>query len=462
MHTHVLVFPFPAQGHMIPLLDLTAQLASSGVTVTVVVTPKNLHFLDRLLAAHPTSISALSLPFPTYPAIPAGVENLFQLPPDAFRFMLHALGELHAPLLRWFGSQSSTPSAIISDLFLGWTHHLASQLSIPRYVFSPCGALAISIVNSLWCEIPTRRNHDDDREIIQFPKIPNSPFYPWWQLSPLYQSYVEGDLVLEFIKDSFRANTVSDGLILNTFKELEGVYLDHLARELGHSRIWPIGPILPPAEIGAVGRGGSSSVPISGISAWLDTCQDRTVVFVCFGSQTLLSNKQLEELCLGLEKSGVKFILVVKDKIESDYGVLPIGFEDRVVGRGVVIRGWAPQVVILRHTAVGAYFTHCGWNSTLESIAAGVPMMAWPMGADQFVNATLIESELDIGVQVCEGDKAVLGSDELAQHLLKATSHEWTERRARAMALSKAAQDATTSGGSSFNNLEHFVSHLSK
>ncbi|KAL1553760.1 UDP-glycosyltransferase 89B2 [Salvia divinorum] len=462
MHSHVLVFPFPAQGHMIPLLDLTAQLAGAGLTVTVVVTPKNLHFLDRLLAAHPTSISALSIPFPPHPAIPAGVENLFQLPPEAFRFMLHALGELHDPLLRWFRSHPSPPTAIISDLFLGWTHHLACQLSIRRYVFSPCGALAISIINSLWCEMPTRRNRDNDDEITEFPKIPNSPFYPWWQLSPLYQSYVEGDLVLEFIKDSFRANAVSHGLILNTFSELEAVYLDYLARELGHNRIWPIGPLTPPLEIGAVGRGGSSSVSISKTTAWLDTCQDRTVVFVCFGSQTLLSNKQLEELSLGLEKSGVRFILVVKDKMESDYGVLPIGFEDRVAGRGVVIRGWAPQVVILRHKAVGTYVTHCGWNSTTESIAAGVPMMAWPMGADQFVNATLIEDELDIGVRVCEGTEAVLGSDDLARHLLEATSHKWMERRARATALSKAAQDATTRGGSSFNNLDHFVSHLSK
>ncbi|KAG6410475.1 hypothetical protein SASPL_128536 [Salvia splendens] len=235
--------------------------------------------------------------------------------------MLHALGELHDPLLRWFRSHPSPPTAIISDLFLGWTHHLASQLSILRYVFSPCGALAISIINSLWCEMPTRRNRDDDEdEIIQFPKITNSSFYPWWQLSPLYQSYVEGDLVLEFIKDSFRANT---------------------------------------------------------------------------------------------------------------------RFEDRVVGRGVVIRGWALQVVILRHEAMGAYFTQRGWNSTLESITARVPMMAWPMGADQFVNATLIENELNIGVRVFEGDRAMLGADELAQHLLEATSHKWTERRARSYSCTR-------------------------
>ncbi|XP_057767136.1 UDP-glycosyltransferase 89B2 [Salvia miltiorrhiza] len=468
MHAHVLVFPFPAQGHMIPLLDFTAQIAAAGLSVTVVVTPKNLPSLDRVLAAHPASITALVLPFPPHPALPAAAENLSQLPPDAFRFVLRALGDLRDPLLRWFRSHPSPPAAIISDLFLGWTHHLARQLGIRRYVFCPCGALAASIINSLWCEMPTRRNRHDDDEATEFPRIPNSPFYPWWQLSPLYRSYAEGDPVLEFIKDSFRANALSDGLILNTFLELEGVYLDYLAKELGHDRIWPIGPLLPPIEIGPVDRGGSSTVSISQISTWLDTCQDGTVVYVCFGSQTILSNKQLEELSLGLEKSGVKFILVVKDVMPShnesdDYGMIPTEFENRVVGRGVVIRGWAPQVAILRHRAVCAFLTHCGWNSTLESIAAGVPMMAWPMGADQFANATLIENELGIAVRVYDGDEAAVDSNDVARHLVEATTSEkWMERRARAMALGKAARDATARGGSSFNNLDHFVSYLSK
>ncbi|KAH6819202.1 UDP-glucosyl transferase 89B1 [Perilla frutescens var. frutescens] len=448
---------------MIPLLDFTHRIAAADLTITVVVTPKNLPLLNRLLAAHPTSITSLVLPFPPHPAIPAGVENIFELPAECFRFMLYALGELHDPLLRWFRRHPSPPIAIISDLFLGWTHHLACQLSISRYVFSPSGAFSISLINSLWCDMPTRKRNVG-HEIAEFPRIPNSPFYPWWQLSPLYRSYVEGDPVSEFIKDLFRANAVSHGLILNTFRELEGVYLDYLAKDLGHNRIWPIGPVLPPNNIGPVDRGGSTSVSIAEICTWLDTCQDRTVVYVCFGSQAMLSNKQMEELALGLEKSGVNFILVVKDTIKmhngDDYGVIPEGFEDRVSKRGVVIKGWAPQITILRHIAVCAFFTHCGWNSTLESVVAGVPMMAWPMGADQFANATLLENELEIAIRVCEGDEAVLDSDELARLLVEATSEKWMERRARAMALSKAARDAIDTGGTSFNSLDHFVNHL--
>ncbi|KAI3446782.1 hypothetical protein Pfo_003447 [Paulownia fortunei] len=463
---HILVFPYPAQGHMIPLLDFTHQLAARGLTITVLVTPKNLPLLKPLLAAHPSSITALVLPFPPHPDIPAGVENTVELPAGGFRSMLRALGELHNPVLRWFRSHHSPPVAIISDLFLGWTHHLACQLSIRRYVFCPSGAFAVSLINSLWGEMPKRKNGGDENEMVAFPKIPNSPVYPWWQLSPVYRSYVEGDPVSEFVKDSFRANGASYGLVFNTFRELERVYLDYVMKELGHDRVWSIGPVLPPDDVGPVERGGSSSILVNEICSWLDTCQDRTVVYVCFGSQAVLTNKQMEELTIGLEKSRVKFILAVKGATkgheEGDYGAIPLGFEDRVAGRGVVIKGWAPQVVILRHRAVCAFLTHCGWNSTLESIVAGVPMMAWPMGADQFVNATLLVDELDIAIRVCEGDETVLDSDDLARFLVEATSEKWRERRSRAMALSKAALDAIKEGGSSFNNLDGFATHLSE
>ncbi|KAK6151619.1 hypothetical protein DH2020_014254 [Rehmannia glutinosa] len=463
---HILVFPYPAQGHMIPLLDFTHQLAARGrLTITILVTPKNLPLLNPLLAAHPSSITALVLPFPPHPAVPAGVENTVELPAGGFRSMMCVLAELHNPILRWFRSHPSPPMAIISDMFLGWTHHLACQLSIRRYVFCPSGAFAISLVNSLWVEMPKRKNAGDVNETVSFPKIPHSPVYPWWQLSPIYRSYVDGDPVSEFVKDSLRANIASYGLVFNTFRELEGVYLDYLMKELGHNRVWSIGPVSPPTDVGPAERGGSSSVLINEICSWLDTCQDHTVVYVCFGSQSVLTNKQMEQLTLGLEKSGVKFILVIKGATkghdEGDYGATPLGFEDRVAGRGVVIKGWAPQVVILRHRAVRVFLTHCGWNSALESIVAGVPMMAWPMGADQFVNATLLVDQLDIAIRVCEGDESVLDSDDLARFLVEATSEKWAERRARAMAMSKAAIDAIE-GGSSFGDLDGFVRHLSK
>ncbi|KAL3627430.1 hypothetical protein CASFOL_028793 [Castilleja foliolosa] len=466
---HLLIFPYPAQGHMIPLLDLTHQLAARGLTITILVTPKNLPFLNPLLSSHPTTITPLVLPFPPNPAIPAGVENTVDLPATGFLSMMAALSDLHDPILRWFRSHPSPPSAILSDMFLGWTHHLASQLGIRRYAFFPSGAFAVSFINSLWREMPERKNPGDDNEMVRVSNLPNSPIYPWWQLSPVFRSYVKGEPISEFIKDLILCNEASYGLVFNTFHGLEGVHLDYLAKVLGHDRVWSIGPVLPPSCIGPgpTERGGSSSVLPGEIQSWLDNCEDHSVVYVCFGSQAVLTNNQMKQLTLGLEKSGVKFILSVKGATKGhenggDYGYISPGFEDRVAGRGLLIKGWAPQVLILQHRAVCAFLTHCGWNSTLESIVAGVPMLAWPMSADQYLNATLLVDQLDVAIRVCEGTETVLDSEDLVRFVGETMNEKWSERRARVMALSKAAVNAVTEGGTSFNNLNGFVRHLSQ
>jgi len=124
--THILIFPFPAQGHMIPLLDLTHKLATHGLTITILITPKNLPFLNPLLSLHP-SIKTLVLHFPTHSSIPSGVENVKDMPSNPVHIitMIRILAELRDPLLRWFKSHPSPPVAIISYMFLGWTNHLA-------------------------------------------------------------------------------------------------------------------------------------------------------------------------------------------------------------------------------------------------------------------------------------------------------------------------------------------------
>ncbi|KAI3762726.1 hypothetical protein L1987_53167 [Smallanthus sonchifolius] len=188
--SHVLIFPYPAQGHMLSLLDLTHQLALRNVSITILITPKNLPTLSPLLSTHPTTITTLFLPLPPQPSIPPGIENVKDLPVNAFKAMMVALGDLYNPILHWFRNHPSPPVAIISDFFLGWTHHLAGELGIRRYTFSPSGA----------------------------------------QLSPIYRSYVEGDPESEFIKEGFLANIASWGIVINSFTELERVYVERGTR----------------------------------------------------------------------------------------------------------------------------------------------------------------------------------------------------------------------------------------
>lgn len=303
---------------------------------------------------------------------------------------------------------------------------------------------------------------------VLFSDLPNLPKYPWCQLSTVFRSYVEGEAVSEFLKGEFRDNMASWGLVVNSFDELEKDYWGHLRNVLGHDRVWAVGPLIPEktGPNGHKDRGGSSSVEVDGVLSWLDTCRDDEVVYVSFGTQAMLAGRQMEVVAEALERSGVRFIWSMRDPImtrhlEGDYGMVPLGFEDRVAGRGIVIKGWAPQVLILRHQAVGVFLTHCGWNSTIEGIMAGVELLAWPMGADQFSNATLIVDYLKVGIRVCEGAKTVPDPTELARVLADSVSHKGVDRQ-RIIELGNSALEAVKENGSSSKELVRLVKSLTE
>lgn len=238
--THILLFPFPAQGHLLPLLDLTHHLSTycNTFNITILITPNNLPLLNPLLSSHP-SIQTLILPFPSHPSIPAGIENVKDLPPECSpAVMVYALGQLYQPLLDWFNSHSSPPVAIITDMFLGWAQNLASTLNIRSLMFSPSGALALWVINSLWRDMPAITEND----IVSFPRLPNSKLSKISLVAslPMYRSYVKGDPDSEFMKNCFRSHFSSWGLVVNSFAELEGAYLDNLKNELGHDRVWAV------------------------------------------------------------------------------------------------------------------------------------------------------------------------------------------------------------------------------
>ncbi|OWM90344.1 hypothetical protein CDL15_Pgr014646 [Punica granatum] len=434
---HVLIIPFPTSGHVIPLLDLTRLLAMRGLTVTVLATPQIL----PLLSAYPSSVNALVLQLlPPEAARDVALASVYP------RAAIQALGSLHGPLREWIAAQPNPPSVIISDMFVGWAHRLAEEVGIRRVLFSPSGAMALSVVFTLWRDMPKIADS------VSFPEIPNSPTYPWRQLSGLFQAHREGEPVSEFIREGFLANMESWGVVVNTFNELEGPYMDHLRKIMGHDRVWATGPLLPP-EADSFSRGGSSSVLADDMVSWLDSRKDGSVVYVCFGSQVRLAEEQMTALALGMEKSGANFVWVVR--ADGPMKVLE-GFEDRVAGRGFVIKGWAPQLPILNHRAMGAFLTHCGWNSILEGIKAGVPMLAWPMGADQFVNATLIVDQLKVARRVSEGAGTVPDSDKLAEAITELIGEDRPER-SQATEIKGAAVEAIDEGGCSYKDLDEFV-----
>lgn len=442
---HILAYPYPDSGHIIPLLDLTHRLIARGLTVTVLVTPESLPLLQPLLSTHPSSIQPLVLSAP---------------PGESRVAKVHAMSQLYYPtLLQWFRSHPSPPVAIISDYFLGWTHHLACELGVRRLVFSPSGAFGFSALLSLWRDLPKL----DMGSPLSFPQIPHSPVFPWRQISRYYRNGKEGDPDWESNRSNMLDDIASWGVVFNSFAELERVYLEHMRAELGHDRVWAVGPLLPPEDsvVGPANRGGPSSLPCHEVMTWLGARHDSSVVYVCFGSRFSLPRKQMDALAEALERSGVQFILCVRRHVGDDdkEGAIPDGFEDRVEGRGLVIKGWAPQVAILSHRAVGAFLTHCGWNSVLEGVAAGVVMLTWPLGADQFTNAKLLVEQLGVGIRAGEDTENIPESTELARLLAESVNATRPER-VRVKKLRDAALDAIK-GGSSDKDLDDLLKRLS-
>ncbi|KAG1327462.1 putative UDP-glycosyltransferase 89B1 [Cocos nucifera] len=300
--------------------------------------------------------------------------------------------------------------------------------------------------------MPRREDGDGPAALTVLSDLPSSPVFPFNHLPGIWRRFRAGDPDWESLREGFLANATSSwGAVINTFDALEGPFLAHLKR--GYRRVWAVGPIFPACP--AAGRGGRSSVPVEEVAAWLDACPPRSVVYVCFGSQCTPTEKQGRALAAALESSGVRFVWATGGGV----AVVPEGFEGRVAGRGLVVRGWAPQVEILSHGAMGAFVTHCGWNSVLEAAVAGVALLAWPLDADQFVNATLLVEELGVAVRVGEGMEGTTEPEELARVMAEGA---WPEMRARMAELGRKAAEAVAEGGSSYRDFEQMVKELSE
>ncbi|KAL0696748.1 hypothetical protein Bca4012_063928 [Brassica carinata] len=445
---HIMVFPYPAQGHLLPLLDLTHQLIClhGDITVSIIVTPKNLPYLSPLLTAHPSAVSAVTFPFPQNPSLPLGVENVKDIGPSGNPLIMASIRQLREPIVSWLSSHLNTPVAIISDFFLGWTN----DLGIPRFAFFSSGAFLASILHFF----SDKLHLFESTQPVCLSDLPLSPVFKTEHLPSLSQRSPSTQ-DLECQRDTMM-NFSSYGCVFNSCQCLEGEYLDYVKLKMGHNRVFGVGPL---SSVG-LGKGDSqSSVNVKALMSWLDGCLDGSVLYICFGSQKVLTKDQCDALALALEKSMTRFVWVAKTD------PIPDGLEDRVVGRGIVFRGWAPQVAVLSHVAVGGFLSHCGWNSVMEAVASGTMILgtmilAWPLEADQFVDARLLVEHMGVAVRVCEGGDTVPNPHELGRVLAETMGECGSEVRGRAKEMGQKARAATEAGGSSNADLERLVKEL--
>ncbi|GLJ07726.1 hypothetical protein SUGI_0073260 [Cryptomeria japonica] len=204
---------------------------------------------------------------------------------------------------------------------------------------------------------------------------------------------------------------------------------------------------------------------------WLESQNPCSIVYISFGSRTFLSEEQSKALACGLEASGQPFIWAIKvspkiEPLSSDTSVdlprtyLTEGFHERTKNRGLVIWGWVPQLLILSHPSVGAFMSHCGWNSMIESVSLGVSLITWPMSADQHFNSKLA-IRLGIGIQVCEHRNGIPEKRRVEEGVrLVVSKGKGKEMKRDAEKLKDMAGKVVAEGGSSNTNLKDFVNEM--
>lgn len=262
---------------------------------------------------------------------------------------------------------------------------------------------------------------------------------------------------------------LNSGNIINSCREVESKYVDLLAHTTDR-QYWAVGPVHMLLE-----SRDSSNMTKNECIEFLDKQDVNSVIYVSFGTTTTLTQEQVNELAFGLEQSNRNFIWVLRqaDKKmetenfeENDEKIeLPKGFEDRVDGRGLVVKNWAPQLEILGHTSSSGFLSHCGWNSCLESISMGVPLAAWPINYDQPFNAVFVTNLLKIATSVrswARREELVTASTiEKAVNKLMGTT-EGIEMRQRAVELSNKIRNSVSRGGDARKEIGSFISCITK
>ncbi|KAI0510109.1 hypothetical protein KFK09_010709 [Dendrobium nobile] len=486
---HFLLIPMMEQGHMIPMVDLARLLVAHDALVTFATTPVNLNRIRPIIdqaAATSLPIRFVELRFPVVDiGLSEGCESIDLLPSVDLIFpFLNALSLLRDPLEAYLRIPDKAgwpkPACLISDNVHHWTVDVARSLNIPRLIFhgpSCFFLLCDLLVNRHRAELEAAMAATSDG-FTRLQGLPHPIRVSKHDVITLSPSDPDKSKFMETIRV---AEESADGVLVNSFMELEPWYFERY-REEQSKPVWPVGPLsLYKEELDVKAtRGKASSIDNKILFQWLDRQEVGSVVLVSFGSIIRNTMAQLYiELGHGLEASGRPFIWVVKKVVDKKVPRAEewiTKFEKRVEGRGMVIRGWAPQAVILGHVAVGGFVTHCGWNSILEAVATGVVMATWPHFYDQFLNERLVVEVLKSGVAVGIEPTDYLDVEKFNEAEVKVRREEVErvvdnlmgggeareERRKRARELGKQARAAMEEGGSSWKGLQDVINYVSE
>ncbi|KAF3964991.1 hypothetical protein ACB098_01G143500 [Castanea mollissima] len=454
-HNHVAIVPSPGMGHLIPLVELAKRLVlHHDFFVTFIITTddgSSMKPQKAVLESLPDSISSIFLP-------PVNFDDLSEDVKIETRIALSLTRSL--PALRdsiKVLADSTRLVAFVVDVFGFDVLDVAEECGVSSYIFFTVNAMSLL----LGFYIPEL----DERFSCEYRDLPEPV-----KLSgcvPIHGSDLPDpmqdrkNVAYERMLFSVKQVHLAAGIMVNSFMDLEPGAFKAL-NEVGEGKppVYPVGPL--------VQSGSDRGVDESECLRWLDKQPNGSVLYVSFGSGGTLSHEQVNELALGLEMSGQRFLWVVRSphetaanasffsvqSIKSPFDFLPKGFLERTKDVGLVVPSWAPQIHVLSHGSTGGFLSHCGWNSVLESIVNGVPLIAWPLYAEQRMNATLLADDLKVAFRVKVNDKGLVGHKDVASYARSLIEGEEGESlRNKMKELKNAAEKALSKDGSFMKSL---------
>ncbi|KAG2640692.1 putative UDP-rhamnose:rhamnosyltransferase 1 [Panicum virgatum] len=413
---------------MIPFLELSKRLARRGHAVTFVSTPRNAARLGAVPPELAARLRVAALELPGVEGLPRGAESTADVPPEKVGLLKKAFDGLAAPFADLVAEAcagangdatagfSRKPDFVIHDFAQNWIWPIAEEHEIPCAVFIIFPAAILAFVGSREAnEAHPRSTAAEDYMVpppwIDFPTTMAHRRHEARAIAALFRPNDSGVSDVERFWEMQRP--CCRLVVLRSCPEAEP-RLFPLLTELYARPVVPAGLLLPDELVGGDDDGApGGDRPIPDVVRWLDGQPPRSVVYVALGSEAPVTAEHVRELALGLEFSGARFLWALRRPVGHSGELLPDGFERRVAGRGVVRAGWVPQVRVLAHAAVGAFLTHCGWGSTVESLFRfGHPLVMLPFVADQGLIARAMAAR-GVGVEVPrnEDDGSFRGDD---------------------------------------------------
>ncbi|KAL4588628.1 hypothetical protein LXL04_001520 [Taraxacum kok-saghyz] len=453
---HVFLVSFPAQGHVNPLLRLAKLLASKGNFLITFSTTKS---TGRNMKKAGANVSGDPIPVGK-----CGSMIRFEFFNDGYSddsdkevqdyksyfTLLETNGKKSLiTIINRLRDDGRPVSYIINNPFVPWVSDLAEEVNIPSAMLWVQSCACFSLYyhyekSSL--SFPSQEQPDIDVHLPNMPVLKDYEIPTF--LHPSSQFPYIGRIILGQIKSLSKTTCV----LIETYEELEDDLIKYVSKSCPIRAVGPLFKI-PLLEFETAANITGDMTKVDDCLGWLDSHDPSSVVYIAFGSHVILNEEQLTEMAYGVLNSGTSFLWVMKSR-------LPEEFLEAVGGRGMVVN-WSPQPQVLAHPAVSCFVTHCGWNSTIEALSSGVPVVAFPQYGDQVTNARYLVDEWKVGIGMRrrgEPEKKLIGRKEVGECLREVTCGvKAAEMKENALKWKKLAEAAVAVGGSSDRNLQEFV-----